>query len=619
MLKGMVVFNPCGLADARGARVEDNPWRPDSRGDRQGVSAIADLFLPTILPGIIETTLQPTPSRFAGPTTRETRMAESTTRFGARRPWLVALGFLLAAVVVLLGYRHYLADAPFSRDRVPRLGHAPLTVVPGVHMLGGLSPSAAYVIETSAGLVLVDSGLDADAGPLKSQMAKLGLDWKGVRAILLTHVHGDHTGGAESLRAATGAKVYAGAGDAPTLRAGQPREAFFSTFHMPGQALHPTTVDVTLQGGETLAFGDARVRAIATPGHTPGSICYLLERKSLRALFAGDVILMLRGDDKPRTELGKALGTYSTSLAPRYRGNARDYLASLRRLRALPVPDLVLPGHPGADVLPESPCLSQERWESLLDGGIRDMETLISRYETDGANFLDGNPKRLLPDLYYLGDLHGAAVYGLFASSKFFVVAKPSGAGLSEFLNDRVRQLGLDPKPPTAILLTSCDADDTAGLNELIEKSQCQVVASPEDLQRLKDSCPPGAVVTSAMDFPGKGWFPARPLPLKGRGVGPMAYQVAWGGKTVLFSGGLPVKLSQQAGERLIADLTTGRGDVNDAFESLDQLRANKPDLWLPAVPTDDQNANLYDSDWENIVKDNLALLRLIAAQRLRN
>ena len=87
----------------------------------------------------------------------------------------------------------------------------------------------------------------------------------------------------------------------------------------------------------------------------------------------------------------------------------------------------------------------------------------------------------------------------------------------------------------------------------------------------------------------------------------------------MLFSGGLPVKLNQQAGERLIADLTTARGDVNDSFESLDQLRAIKPDLWLPAVPTDDQNANLYDNDWENILKDDLDLLRLIASQRLRN
>ena len=224
-----------------------------------------------------------------------------------------------------------------------------MPVVPGIFLLGGLSPSAAYVVETSEGLILVDSGLDPDAGPLKSQMAELGLDWRRVRAILLTHVHGDHTGGAEALRAATGAKVYAGAGDAAVLRAGGPREAFFSTFSMPDQTPHPTAVDVELRGGETIAVGDVRIQAIAAPGHTPGSVCYLVERQGLRALFAGDVIMMLRGDEPPRTELGKPLGTYSAYLPPRYRGDASESLASLRHLRWLPVPDLVLPGHPAAD------------------------------------------------------------------------------------------------------------------------------------------------------------------------------------------------------------------------------------------------------------------------------
>ena len=138
-------------------------------------------------------------------------------------------------------------------------------------MLGGLSPSAAYVVETSDGLILVDSGLAADAGPLRAEMAELGLDWRRVRAILLTHVHGDHTGGAEALRAATGARVYAGAGDAAVLRAGGPREAFFSTFYMPDHAPHPTTVDVELRGGETIAVGDVRIQAIAAPGTRRGA------------------------------------------------------------------------------------------------------------------------------------------------------------------------------------------------------------------------------------------------------------------------------------------------------------------------------------------------------------
>src|SRR5580700_9279909 len=118
------------------------------------------------------------------------------------------------AVFSIVGWqwRKASAKATFSRDRVPRLGHAGVLVAPGLHLIGTMSPSAVYVVETSEGLILVDSGLNSDAGLLKAEMAKLGLDWKRVRAILLSHAHGDHTGGAQALRRATKATVYAGAG-----------------------------------------------------------------------------------------------------------------------------------------------------------------------------------------------------------------------------------------------------------------------------------------------------------------------------------------------------------------------------------------------------------------------
>jgi len=543
-------------------------------------------------------------------------MPGSLTRFVGRRPKLVVTLSLLAlaSMLVVAGYQfsRYGNGAALSAARVPRLGSSGVEVVPGIYLLGVLKPSAAYVVETSEGLVLVDSGLDADAGLLKSEMAKLGLDWKRLRAILLTHTHGDHSGGAEGLRSATGAKVYAGEGDVPVLRAGKPREAFFSTYFMPNHTPHPTTVDVALKGGETIAFGDTRIQALATPGHTPGSICYLLERKNLHALFAGDVIMMLMGDENPRTELGKPLGTYSAYLSPRYRGDAKDSLASLRRLRSLPVPDLVLPGHPAADVTPQSPCLTQKRWESLLDQGIRDMETLLARYEADGADFLDGIPKQLLPDLYYLGDFRGIALYGFFASSKFFVVDAPGGAGLVEFLNASLRRLGREPVAPTAVLLTSRGAVETAGLKELVEKCHTQVVASTEGLESLKESCPAGTILLSADELPDKHWFPVKLIPLRGRGLAAVGYQVEWAGKTVLFSGRIPVKINQKSGEALIADLSNSRDDLRDYFASVNRLLPLKPDLWLPSTPTDDQNANLYDSEWERAIVENLLVIRLM-------
>jgi len=374
---------------------------------------------------------------------------------------------------------------------------------------------------------------------------------------------------------------------------------------MPRETPHQTGVDAELDGGEVIVVGGVRFRAVATPGHTPGSICYLMERGPLRALFSGDVIMMLRGDEKPYSELGKPLGTYAAYLAPRYGGDAKTYLSSLRLLRALPVPDLVLPGHPRADPTPQSPVLSQAGWEALLDRGIQDMEQLLARYERDGALFLDDEPKRLLPDLYYLGDFHSRAVYGFFASPKFVVVDAPGGRGLVDFLHARLRQLGQSPAEPTAVLLTSCGPGAMAGLPELIERCRVQVVAPPQGIRIVRESCPAGTVVLSADDLPKLGWLAIRPVPLRGRGLSPMAYQLSWAQKTVLFSGQIPIKVNYEAQEALFSDFLAARGDVPDYCSSLEVLRAVKPDLWLPAIPSDGQNANLYDNEWEQIIADN--------------
>ncbi|TXT20963.1 MAG: hypothetical protein FD138_4123, partial [Planctomycetota bacterium] len=156
-----------------------------------------------------------------------------------RRNWLAGGLVLLIVIVVLLVSVRW-----DSHEEAPLLDGSTITVARGVHLIGDLGPAAAYVVETSEGLVLIDAGLDSDARLLKSQMAKRKLDVKQLRAIFLTHVHGDHCGGAESLRAETGATVYAGKSDAPILKAGAPVEAFFSTYKMPNHTPHPTTVDV---------------------------------------------------------------------------------------------------------------------------------------------------------------------------------------------------------------------------------------------------------------------------------------------------------------------------------------------------------------------------------------
>jgi hydroxyacylglutathione hydrolase len=472
------------------------------------------------------------------------------------------------------------------------------SLAPGLYLLGATRPAAAYAVDTSDGLVLIDSGLQASAETVTAQLAELHLDINRLRAVLLTHVHADHSLGSQRLREKTGAKIHAGRGDCPPLRRGEPREAFFATYHMPEITTHPTAVDVELNGDEVLSFGAVRIRVIATPGHTPGSVCYLLERPGLRALFTGDVVSCLQ----PAAE--GALGTYIAHLPPLYRGNARDYLASLRRLRDLPVPDLVLPGHPTSDSPPQNPHLTPQRWQQLLDGGIAELERLLARYEADGADFLDGNPKELLPGLHYLGDC-GQAIYCLDAGGKLLLFDAPGGPALVDFLARAFEKLGWAKRKVAAVLLTSADERATEGLNALVKASGCQVIAPKAALERIRRLCPADARILDEENLGAIGGFEGKVIALAGRGIAPLAYQLTWAGKTVLISGRIPVKSSYLTMEQLRLDLEGSGGGLARYRQTLDRLESLRPDVWLPALPVHGQNANLYDDDWQKILAAN--------------
>ena len=91
----------------------------------------------------------------------------------------------------------------------------------------------------------------------------------------------------------------------------------------------------------------------------------------------------------------------------------------------MPVPDLVLPGHPRADVTPQSPCLSQDAGNRCWSRGSTTWRPFSRDMRPTVPTSWMGHRSSSLPDLYYLGDFRGSAVYGFFASSKFFLVDAP--------------------------------------------------------------------------------------------------------------------------------------------------------------------------------------------------
>jgi len=134
---------------------------------------------------------------------------------------------------------------------------------------GGLSVG---LIKTSAGLILIDGAVPQAVRDIEANIARLGFRLKDVKYILSTEPHYDHSGGIAALERDTGATVVASASAAKDLRAGtagseDPQATILERF----PAVRAVKV---VRDGETIRLGDVTVTAVATPGHTPGSMSW---------------------------------------------------------------------------------------------------------------------------------------------------------------------------------------------------------------------------------------------------------------------------------------------------------------------------------------------------------
>ena len=145
-----------------------------------------------------------------------------------------------------------------------------------------------------------------------------------VDAILLTHGHVDHVGAAADLQGLTGASVKLHGADGFIYDL-LPLQASLLGTSPPARA----ELDLSLVDGGSLRLGEAEIRVLHTPGHSPGSVGFLLEQGSELRLFCGDTLF--RG------------GVGRTDL---WGGSEAALLRSIRsRLWTLPDHTEVIPGH----------------------------------------------------------------------------------------------------------------------------------------------------------------------------------------------------------------------------------------------------------------------------------
>ena len=187
--------------------------------------------------------------------------------------------------------------------------------------------------------------IDFGEGSVLESLHSLGIEHVGT--VLFTHYHRDQASGAPALLSretrigvpATERRWFESVADFwndPAYR------WHVYDFHPDSLMLAlPLGVDLALEPGDTLQWGGARITAFATPGHTDGSLSYLVElERSGRYIFSGDVIY----------DAGRVWDVYSLQKGTQTRdyhgflGARAELLSSLEQLRGLDA-DAVIPSH----------------------------------------------------------------------------------------------------------------------------------------------------------------------------------------------------------------------------------------------------------------------------------
>jgi glyoxylase-like metal-dependent hydrolase (beta-lactamase superfamily II) len=167
----------------------------------------------------------------------------------------------------------------------------PFKVTEGVYQVGGPDMTApedccVYLVDLGAPM-LIDAGSGTNTKGLLANLEKVGCPPARLKALVLTHAHIDHVGGASWFVEKHKTPVYMHELDAPVMEQGDNVRSAATAYRMD---LKPLRVRHLLKGeGGVLGDGFSPLHWVHTPGHTPGSISLWAEAGLSRVLFGQDV------------------------------------------------------------------------------------------------------------------------------------------------------------------------------------------------------------------------------------------------------------------------------------------------------------------------------------------
>lgn len=155
----------------------------------------------------------------------------------------------------------------------------PAQVFDNVYWLGTKFHSS-WAIKTSAGIILIDTMFNyAVEDEIVGGLKKLGLNPADIKYVIISHAHGDHDQGAKLLQDRYGARI---------IMAPPDWDATMKATNMAGGI---PKRDMDAGDGQKLTLGDTTITIIQTPGHTLGTLSYLIpikdKGKTLTAAYSG--------------------------------------------------------------------------------------------------------------------------------------------------------------------------------------------------------------------------------------------------------------------------------------------------------------------------------------------
>jgi metallo-beta-lactamase class B len=180
---------------------------------------------------------------------------------------------------------------------------------------------ACYLLTTSAGNILINTGLAASSPQIRHNIEKLGFNFKDIKILLTTQAHYDHTGAMAEIKKLTGATLMVDENDAAVLADGGVSDYAMGIY---GRTFEPVKADRLLHDHDIITLGNMHLEMLHHPGHTKGSCSYLFSvkdnKRTYRVLIA----------NLPSIIINKK---FSEETA--YTGIAHDYAYTLDHMKKL--------------------------------------------------------------------------------------------------------------------------------------------------------------------------------------------------------------------------------------------------------------------------------------------